>query len=399
MRAFIVKFMTPKGEEKNCILQAENRGALKTLAEQQGWRILQIREKKSIWKKLHTRTLSGTQLIFWFQQMAVLLSSGIPLVQAWTLLCRDWRKAGEKQCLQRGVFRLEQGISVTEVLEESELFPVMVIPMVRAGEQSGQLAEIFQLLGTYYTYVEKQKQGVLQALLYPAFLCCCALGAAIFAIFFLLPVFENLFSQMNAPVPPLTRGLLQVSHSIRAYGPEILIGLGVLTVAVYGYSQQSQRRQALTMRLWRIPGVRKLLLMFSWQRCCQLLAIQIRSGIPLLTALSEAASAVPISGFRRHIHWLCLRLEGGESFSAALAKSQVHLPYVSAMLAIGEESGQYDRAMQAVADYYRWQLTVAVARFRRFLGPAALLMVGGIIGLLVCCLVLPVLDMITTMSL
>lgn len=119
MRAFIVKFMTPKGEEKNCILQAENRGALKTLAEQQGWRILQIREKKSIWKKLHTRTLSGTQLIFWFQQMAVLLSSGIPLVQAWTLLCRDWRKAGEKQCLQRGVFRLEQGISVTEVLEES----------------------------------------------------------------------------------------------------------------------------------------------------------------------------------------------------------------------------------------------------------------------------------------
>ncbi|MFR8761191.1 MAG: type II secretion system F family protein [Megasphaera lornae] len=301
--------------------------------------------EKSIWKKLHTRTLSG-QLIFWFQQMAVLLSSHT--AGAADPFCRIKKRGKNNAC--NGVSFVWNKAYRLQVLKKASCS--------RYGDSHGacqehrQLAEIF--LSWNVLYVCGKETGVLQAYC-TGFLCCCALGAAIFAIFFLLPVFENLFSQMNAPVPPLTRGLLQVSHSIRAYGPEILIGLGVLTVAVYGYSQQSQRRQALTMRLWRIPGVRKLLLMFSWQRCCQLLAIQIRSGIPLLTALSEAASAVPISGFRRHIHWLCLRLEGGESFSAALAKSQVHLPYVSAMLAIGEESGQYDRAMQAVADYYRWQ--------------------------------------------
>lgn len=394
MTRFDVVASDKKGRTVTCRISAAAASAVYALAEKRGWTIVSV-EKKEPLLCFRPKVSSFTYLTsaYLFHQLSIMIQSGVTLVQAWHLLMQDIAHKKQRQRMEEIIKRMESGMILSQAMAQSGLFPSMACHMVKAGENTGNLERIFEILGDYYEYIGKQRRLLINALAYPVFLIICTIGMFTGAVFFILPVFEEMFVQMAVPLPVPTQYILKFVHLTRSYGIFFLMGIAGLTVGVGFFLQKPVRREFLEQQIFSVAYLRRACIIVCWQRFSQLLSMQIASGIPLLQALQEAGAAVPSYWFRSQAAQAARRLENGVSFSKVVQQGRFGTTYIETMLSVGEMTGKYEETLQSVADYYGWRIASWSATVQKLFGPVMLLFVGAMIGLLVLCLLLPLLDM------
>lgn len=213
------------------------------------------------------------------------------------------------------------------------------------------------------------------------------------ACLFIIPVFTDMMVQMAVPLPKGTQYVLALFDGLRQYGLYGLAGLCCALIALRWAWKRDEWRLRLERQIVRFPGMASWFLIWAWQRFSQILAVQLAGGIPLLDCLSEAAAVVPSCLFRQYVWQARLLLERGCAFSQAVHAGRFGTPYVETMLAVGEMTGTYDEALASIAIYYGSRLQLLAGRIRRWLGPVVLLLTGALMGVLILCFLLPLLDM------
>lgn len=234
---------------------------------------------------------------------------------------------------------------------------------------------------------------LVQAVAYPVFLLVCLAALTAGACLFIIPVFMDMMVQMAVPLPKGTQYVLALFDGLRQYGLYGLAGLCCALIALRWAWQRDEWRLRLERQIVRFPGMASWFLIWAWQRFSQILAVQLAGGIPLLDCLSEAAAVVPSCLFRQYVWQARLLLERGCAFSQAVHAGRFGTPYVETMLAVGEMTGTYDEALASIAVYYGSRLQLLAGRIRRWLGPVVLLLTGALMGVLILCFLLPLLDM------
>lgn len=342
--------------------------------------------------------LRAVQLAFFFRQLQTMTQAGLPLVQSLNLLGADLPLTRQRQALQQAIRFMEKGRSLSEVLTMTNLFPHLACQSIRAGEQSGALDVVFGILSAYYQQAHERRNQLVQALAYPCFLIGCTLCLCVGVVFGIVPVFADLFSQLGLPLPQGIQRLMVVVHWLQRHAG--MLGLGAVGGGICGAYvwRQAPWRLRLSRYCLGIPWLRSLGLMICWQRCSQLLAIQLASGLPLLPALQDAAAAVPWQWFRQDLLGVMQALAQGASLSQAVLRQRISTPYVETMLVMGEQTGKYEEVLQAIHEYYQWRLTQGAKTLQQWLGPAVLLLVGAGIGFLLISLVMPLLDVASGMA-
>lgn len=337
--------------------------------------------------------LSHAELAFFFRQLQVMTSAGISVAAALDILSRDVQSLMKRQRLQQALRYMEKGKSFSQAMEQTGLFPVLACRIIYAGEQAGQLDDMFGLVSHYYEDVQKQRQALRQALAYPVFLLACTILLLVGAVFGIVPVFADMFHEFGIPLPPAIKALLSIGQVLREYG--MIIAVGCICLSILGvYSWQDQAyRLAIVRRIFSLAWCRRVGIILCWQRFSQLLGMQIRSGIPLLEAMQDAAQAVRLVWFRQEIAACCQLMEQGMSLSQAAAKRHITTPYITTMLVVGETTGTYDETLQAITAYYTWHIQQFLQQLQQYIGPAVLLLAGIAIGTLMVCLLVPLLDM------
>lgn len=336
--------------------------------------------------------LSTGALSFFFRQLGSLVGSGVPLVRAWQLLAGEmtgWRR----RRLQLAALQMEQGISPSLAMTRSQVFPALACRIIRAGEQTGNLEVLCTILADFYEEAGKERRLLVQALAYPCFLLVCLLCVVAGTLIFIVPVFTDMMVQMAVPLPQGTQYLLAVLHGLQVWGPYGLLFFLAASVFLAKAWQHDAWRLSLERQAVRLPGVRAWFLVWTWQRFSRILSVQLASGMPLLDCLPEAAAVVPSLLFRQYVQQARLFLERGQSFSQAVRVSRFSTAYVETMLSVAEMTGKYDEALSTIAVYYGDCLQQWAARLQRWLGPAVLLLTGVLMGTLLICLLLPLLDM------
>ena len=187
--------------------------------------------------------------------------------------------------------------------------------------------------------------------------------------------------------------LLAACDWFRRRGIYIPLIISVTTFFLVQAWRDDRHRLAMEKTIVRLPGVRSLFLVWSWQRFSRILAVQLSGGIPLLECLDGAGAVVPSRLFQTYVGHLRLRLEQGQTFSQAVQGSPYGTAYIETMLTVGEMTGKYDDALGAIAAYYDSRLRRWAAGMQRWLGPIVLLIVGIFMGFLMFSLLLPLLDM------
>ena len=213
------------------------------------------------------------------------------------------------------------------------------------------------------------------------------------AVFFIIPVFVDMMAQMNVAVPKGTQYLLSVCGWLRRHGIYIPLGISLMSFFLVRAWRDDTYRLAMEKAVLRVPGVQSLFLAWAWQRFSRILAVQLSGGIPLLECLSGAGSVVPSLSFQNYVRCLRFRLERGQTFSQAVHDSPYGTAYIETMLTVGEMTGKYDDALTAIAVYYDSRLRRWAAGLQRWLGPFVLIIVGVFMGFLMFSLLLPLLDM------
>lgn len=146
------------------------------------------------------RRLSAAMLALFFCQLAVLVGSGIPLVQAWQLLLSDMPGAC-RPSLHLAALQMEQGVCPSQAMRQSQAFPDLSCRIIRAGEQTGNLEGLCQVLADFYERKGRERRLLVQAVAYPAFLLICLAALTAGACLFIIPVFTDMMVQMAVPLP------------------------------------------------------------------------------------------------------------------------------------------------------------------------------------------------------
>jgi len=397
MKTYIVTYGQGKMLHK-AVVQAKSREEIRMKATERRLAVTEIKEKEGTYFFRSSPVLTDKECAFLFGQTGLLLKAGIPLTEAWHLISRRLKNRRKRQAVEGCITAMESGKRAAESMQDSGAFPQTACSLVQAGEHSGHMEDMTELLASYYERLCDERSQLRNMMIYPTFLFVCINILFFGALVFVIPVFSDLFAETGVPLPQSTRMLLAAGNFLCRYGL-FLIGAAVMTgILIYKLLQRRRYRERLEELLWRIGRIRTFFLIWSWQRFSMILAVQLAGGIPIISALGDALSAVPSEVFKGHIVRTIRCLENGMSFSTAVKSGRFGTSYVETMLRVGESTGDYDRVLRTVSAYYGKRLRETSTAVRKAAEPLMLVLTGIVAGFLVTALLLPLLDMITAVN-
>lgn len=323
-----------------------------------------------------------------------MLASGIDLLQALTLIAREQRKWASRAVLNHLCQSIQQGQSFSFALNAQLRVPQAVYICIRTGEVSGHLPEC---LGHAYAWLRAQstfKRSLTSQCFYPALLLTVLVCCFVLAFSFIMPSFEQLYHQFQAPLPQATQSLMRAYHTLVDHGPQwvLVLLLGILTSTLAIRTSHRARLIAETV-LIHSPWLGTLLRLALTQRFCLLLGILLKAGVPLSEALHLLSEHMPLKTYRALFRQASRDLSQGQTLAVALGNSVYFDPALIRLLALGSESGTLDNVLNQLAKHYAERLKARQKHFKEIIQPILMLCLGVLIGAWVLLLYYPLIQL------
>ncbi len=330
------------------------------------------------------------ELLIFTRQMHTLLKSGIAMSRALDGL-QSSASPGMGQVLRQTAEGLAKGheISVT-MARQPGVFDNFYVAMVRVGEMTGRLDEVFLGLFHHLEFQKAMREQVKSALRYPAFVVAVMLVAVLVVNVFVIPAFQRVFEGFGAQLPLMTRILLGFSRFTIDFGPYLLAGV---VVAIF-----LARRWVATPSgnyLWdefrlKLPLAGKIARKATMARFARSLALALKSGVPVVQALQVSSATVDNLFFSRAIDKMRNGVERGDSLHHTAATSGIFLPIVLQMVAVGEESGTLDEMLSEVALFYQQEVEYEMKTLSSQIEPILIVFLGVLVLILALGVFLPI---------
>ncbi len=341
--------------------------------------------------------LTEAQLLSFTRELAQLLKAGLPLYEALVTIEEKHRSASNHVLFASLCDLLKNGSSLSSALARyPETFHEIYLSMVRASEQSGSLHEAFEQLTLLIIKQQKLKKQLFSSLAYPAFLGCFCILVMGALFFFVIPSMKELFE--GRPVHVLTGIVIALSDFLRKYA--FLEGLLVFftVTGVVFLSRVSSFRKKCSQWLLSFPYVKKIAAQSALIRFFRGTTMLLQGGVPLVESLKFARKIVHNQILGDLIMEAEAKMVEGEKMSRIFSKARFIPPLVVRMLAVGEETGNMQGVMLSLAEIYEEELDKDLQQLSTFLQPALLLFLGGVVGIVVLSILLPLTDVSSFVS-
>jgi type IV pilus assembly protein PilC len=383
-----------QGKKLKGEMEASSVAYVNATLRRQGINPLKVHKRSKPLFKLKKR-IKPKDIAVFTRQLSTMLLSGIPVAQAFDIV----GKGHENPSMQELIFSIKQdvesGTNLTQALGKHPLqFDRLYCSLVAAGEQAGILDSILDKIATYKEKIESIKGKIKSALFYPTAVVVVAFIITAILLFFVIPQFESLFKGFGADLPALTKMVIGLSRGFKEWWWAI-IGAIVGAVVAFGYSyKRSEKMQfALDRLLLKAPVVGEIVKKATIARFSRTLSTMFAAGVPLVEALDSVAGA---SGNRvYHDGTVAIKADvsTGMQLQAAMNSTGLFPNMVVQMVAIGEESGELDKMLGKVADFYEQEVDDAVAGLSSLLEPIIMVFLGVVIGGMVVAMYLPIFKM------
>lgn len=337
--------------------------------------------------------LGSAQLALFARQLATLVGSGLPIDESLAALAEgsEGRMRGLVVSLRS---RVMEGSSLAAALaEHPQAFPPLFRTSIAAGESAGRLDQVLRRLADYAESRDALRQRITLALTYPILLSLVALAVVTGLMIYVVPQVTGVFAQFGQTLPWPTRLLIAISDLLRAHGLWLLIGGAVSVAAGVLALRQPPVREAAQRGLLRLPLAGRLLRAIDTSRFARTLALLTASAVPLLEAIGIAAQVVSLKPLHRALVQVGLRVREGHGFARALADTRQFPPIAVRLIQSGETSGRLDAMLAEAADHQERELDTALGMAMAALGPAVILLVGGMVLFIVLAILLPIFDL------
>jgi type IV pilus assembly protein PilC len=333
------------------------------------------------------------------RQLSTMLAAGLPLVRALNVLSNQLKTGRLKQVIADLSEQVETGGSFSEALEKYPgIFSKLYVNSVRSGELGGVLEMVLERLADFFEKNERLSSKIRSALVYPAVVVCLAMFILVFLMIFVIPRFVELFEDIGAGLPLPTVILINISNAIREYWYLGII-LAVVSVAAYKVIVKiPSARYYIDWIKLRVPLFGQIINKVIIARFSRTLGTLMPSGVPILQALDITKETCGNEVFSKSISRIYSSVREGESIAGPLGKSKVFPLMVTNMIDVGEETGALDQMLNKVADTYESEVDATVSALTSLIEPALIIIMGLIVGGIVVSMFLPLIKLLTALS-
>jgi MSHA biogenesis protein MshG len=388
------------GEPLRGEVDADNAGAAAALLQAKGTILVSLTEKQSLaasagasisqWPGLGSAPIKVEDILTFSRQMHTLQRAGVPILRALSSLQASATKASLSAMLADLRANLEQGHELgTAMKRHTHAFNGFYVAMVRVGEMSGRLTEVFDRLARHIEFELDVRSRIKQALRYPTMVLFAIAIAMLVINLFVIPTFATVFAQFKAELPPVTRLLMAISKFTVEAWPLLLAGGVGLWWSVRAWLATAPGRLIWDGLKLKLPIAGPIVLKGTLSRFARSFAIASRSGVPISRAMSVVAQTVDNAYIAQRIEQMRESIERGETVSRCAAATGIFTPVVLQMIAIGEETGDLDSLMMEVADMYERETDYAIKGLAASIEPLLLAVIGAMVLVLALGIFLP----------
>jgi type IV pilus assembly protein PilC len=339
------------------------------------------------------------ELATFMRQMANLLHAGMPLTAALNSMSGLDSRGIPKFVSVRLKQEVMEGRSLSGAMAlQPIVFTGLCVNMVQAGEQSGALENVLRRLASHFERFAEVQSKFISALIYPAMVM--AVGVIIIIVFMtvMLPKFLEIFSGMDAELPPATKFLMDISNLFTGYW-WLLAAIVVSIVTVFKRYQSSERGRRVVDR-WkmRAPIVGKVVRLNMFGQFCRTLGTLLQNGVPVLTALKITEDIMPNAVIKDALSVTRDAVTDGKSIGEPLARSRVFPQLMIDLLKIGEETGDVPGALNNLADTYESDLEIGLRVMTNLIEPLMIIVIAMFVGFLMYAVLSAMFGMINSIN-
>lgn len=339
------------------------------------------------------------ELAIYSRQLSVLIDAELPLIQGLTILAEQTKNKYFKRVITEIRGDVEAGSTLNQAKRKfPKVFDDLYCNLIASGEQSGSLDVMLKRLADFLENVVKLRSQVRQAMIYPTAILGFSVIVMIFMMWQVIPIFANIFLELGATLPGMTRMIVGMSTFVQNYILFIALGLVGLILS-YRYAKKTDRgRRVIDSLLLKIPLFGGLLEKVGLSRVTRTLSTLLSGGVPMLESLKITSSTAGNVLVEKNIMKARSMVSEGTSLTDAFKESGRFPFMMIQMIGVGEATGTLDTMLSKMASFYDDEVESSVASMLSILEPILLIFVGGMVGVMVISMYLPIFDLMNQMG-
>jgi general secretion pathway protein F len=389
---FELKAIGPDGRVERLDFQAADRATAVQQLEGRGYTVLSVRAKTLLGAPWG-RGAERFPVALFGQELRVLLSAGLPLVEAIETLAEKERRAEFRTLLGQIAGVLREGRPFSAALGEfPQAFPALFVATVRAAERTSDLAPALARYVAYAHQLEAIRKRVLNASIYPLLLLGVGGMVALFLLFYVVPRFGRIYEERGADLPLFSRLLLGWGQAVDAHGLIVLAVVASMIAGAFYLLHFSNLKTQISNALWRLPAIGERMKVYQLARFYRTIGMLLRGGMPLVSALGMGAELLhPL--LRERLAAASRAISEGRAVSQSMEAAGLTTAVALRMLAVGEKGGNMGEMMEQVAVFHDEELARWVDWFTRLFEPLLMAAIGLVIGAIVILMYMPIFEL------
>ena len=342
-------------------------------------------------KQLRRYRVTQGDLVLFCRQLATLLGAGVTILKSLDIISKQVSSKKFYNTIKELEKGMQGGLSLHDAMaRHPRVFSELWVNLAESGEASGNLAIVLDRLASFLERNAVFKNRIISSLIYPIILMIAGFGALFFLTIKIIPNFAEIFKGFNVTLPFLTRVLIEVSSMVRK-GILPIIGILIFSFFMIGkYIKTKDGRRRFERLQFSLPIFGDFFRALVVERFSSGMATLIESGVPLLYSLEITEHSVGNLIMSDIVREVKEDVREGKPLHITLAKSDFFEPLVVQMIAIGEEIGELPQMLKRINGFYQERVETFLTRFTAMFEPMMLIFMGGIIGIMVVGMFLPI---------
>lgn len=357
--------------------------------------IRQVQEAGDVLARLLGRDRIGPVALMMFsRQMYTLMRAGIPIMRALKGLEQSASTPAEARLMRELNTSLDAGLDLSSAMaRRPEVFDGFYVAMIRVGETTGRLEEIFQSLFKHLEFQKFMREQVRGALRYPSFVVAAMVIAICVINLVVIPAFAKVFENMQAELPLMTRILLGSSRFMLDWWWLLLAVAVAGAVMARSFVRTTAGRLAWDRLKLRLPIAGPLVRKGVLSQAARSLALVFKSGVPIVSGLTLSAQVVENAHIARALNGMRTGVEHGETLLSTSTRAHIFTPVVLQMIMVGEESGSLGEMLEEIGQMYQQEVEYELKTLSSKIEPLLIVMLGGMVLVLALGVFMPMWEM------
>jgi type IV pilus assembly protein PilC len=399
MATFAYKVMDAKGTPATGQVDGDSKVVAAAALRSRGLTVLDLDEVKRGLGQIDIlepfQTIKARDLTVFSRQFATMVNSGLSMLRCLYVLEEQTPNKKLGKVIAQLKEDVEAGISLSDALEKHpRVFSRLYVSMVRAGEIGGILDDVLNRLANQLERDDSIKRAVKSAMVYPIMIASFAILVLVGMVMILIPIFAKMYKDLgNAKLPLLTRIMMGVSGGLRSYW---FIAIPAIVLLIWGLRRlkhTSRGTEAWDRTKLSMPVFGDIVAKLAVARFSRTLGTLVTSGVPILQAIDITGQAAGNTVIEKAMVNVQQSIKEGQSITRPLESIRVFPAMVTQMISVGEETGSLDTMLHKIADFYEDEVNASIKALTSIIEPVMMVGVGGIVGLVVISMYLPIFNM------